>query len=261
MSEERGQFSRELRLREEAESPFRKIRFLGYSALIAGAFISLAVSVARVGNGLTGGNKDYFDQSITNIGVDLVGIIFLSFFFRRDLAVQNSHLKRAAKVAEFAKLMVRGNFNEEIGKRNSVFPLSFFRMGRGFDKRIIIIAAGKEKIAEVLKQAQSLSDSLISCDLLIVPLVMPLGIAPLGVDQKLLSEKCIALPAGGSWGSIIGDEAKEAIEQGVDVDNDGICIVLKKNGKVGQRTKGIFLAKMCGEVVKREEAGMDVKNI
>jgi len=40
-----------------------------------------------------------------------------------------------------------------------------------------------------------------------------------------------------------------------------LCVILKKNGRVGQRTRGIFLERMVGEVEGRRQAGMDVTNI
>ena len=64
-----------------------------------------------------------------------------------------------------------------------------------------------------------------------------------------------------NWKNVIDDEATEAVSQGVDVLNEGFCVVLKKNGKVGQRTKGINLQTLLGNVVARREAGMDVTNI
>jgi len=95
----------------------------------------------------------------------------------------------------------------------------------------------------------------------IVPVVYPQGTAPLGLDVDLLEQDCVALPAGGNWKAVINDEASEAVRQGVDITGEGFCIVLKKNGRVGQRTKGIYLDRMVGEVNERRAAGMDVSNI
>jgi hypothetical protein len=71
----------------------------------------------------------------------------------------------------------------------------------------------------------------------------------------------VAFPAGEGWKAFIDDETSEARSQGVDVESDGFSIILKKNGRVGQRTKGVFLGNMVGEVVARRESGMDVSNI
>jgi len=143
-------------------------------------------------------------------------------------------------------------------------PLSALRRGRGIEKRVVIVAAGKEKIRSVLQNAttQQLGPALLGSDLLVVPVVLPQATAPLGLDKELLDQPWVALPAGGgNWKAVLDDEADQAATQGVNVDADGFCIVLKKNGKVGQRTKGIYLDRMCGDVSQRKELGLDVANI
>ena len=60
---------------------------------------------------------------------------------------------------------------------------------------------------------------------------------------------------------MITDEMEEAMKQDINVYEDGFCVILKKNGRVGQRTRGIFLSNMVGDVTQRREAGMDVMNI
>mmetsp|Transcript_12763 Transcript_12763/g.19280 ORF Transcript_12763/g.19280 Transcript_12763/m.19280 type:complete len:327 (+) Transcript_12763:140-1120(+) len=253
-------YSRELRLREEAESPFRKVRQFFTIALLGGAMTSLAVSSARILAAMNGVNTDLMQESIVNAGVDVIGVAGLVFLYKRDMEAQESRLKRAAKGAEFAKLMIRGTFGDMNGK-SIVTSLSTLRRGRGLEKRAVIAAAGKDKITTVLQEAAALSDSLSLNDLVIVPVVMPSCSAPLGLDMELIQQENIALPAGGNWVSVIMDEAAQAKEQNIDVEKEGFCVVLKKNGRVGQRTKGINLARMCGEVEERQALGMDVKNI
>lgn len=262
-NEDPSEFSREIRLREEAESPFRNVRFFFYITTIGGAATSLAVSVARIAAALSGVNTDLMEQSVTNAAVDTLGILVLAFLWKRDTDAQQSRLKRAAKGAELAKLMVRGSaslLGSDSGK-SAVIPLSAFRRGRGIDKRVVIVAAGKDKIKSLLEESKQYSDSLILNDLVIVPVVVPQANAPLGLEPEILDQEYIALPAGGSWITVIGDEASQAEEQGIDVVNEGVSIVLKKNGRVGQRTRGIFLERMVSEVVERKEKGMDVVNI
>jgi hypothetical protein len=89
---------------------------------------------------------------------------------------------------------------------------------------------------------------------------MPLGVAPEGAITSDLPE-CIALPVGNGWRNVVEDEASEGIKQGIDIQKEGFCVIIKKNGKIGQRTRGIFLDRMVGDVSARSEAGMDVKNI
>jgi hypothetical protein len=63
------------------------------------------------------------------------------------------------------------------------------------------------------------------------------------------------------WRSVIEGESEKAIQQGVDIEKEGFCVILKKNVRVGQRTKGIYLENMVADVMQRLEMGMDIKNI
>jgi hypothetical protein len=263
------EYSRELLLREEAESPFRKVRFFFYISLAGGAATSLAVSVARIAAGAAGINADLLQESLTNAGVDIGGLAVLAFAYQRDLKAQNSRLKRAAKGAELAKLMIRGSKTiitgddvaTETSDESDMFTttLASLRRGRGIEKRVVITAGGKEKIAEIMQEAVKLQESLEMNDLLLIPVLMPQGIAPdvSGIDVP----SCIALPVGNNWKFVVDDEAEEAVNQGVDIEKEGFCVILKKNGRVGQRTRGVFLDRMVGEVNDRRDFGLDVKNI
>ena len=261
------EFSREVRLRTEAESPFVKVRYFFYLNAAGGAFTSLAISMARIAAALAGVNTDLMDESLWNAGIDIAGLVVVSFLWRRDSEAEQSRLKRATKGAELAKLTVRASKTllGDVESGTFTTTLSSLRQGRGIDKRVVIAAAGADKIAQVLKQATELQEEISYNDLLIVPVVMPRGVAP-DMDGQNDSEwaPCLALPVGvgsSSWKDYVEAEAAEAIKQGVNVEEDGICIVLKKNGRVGQRTKGIFLQNLIGNVMARREAGMDVTNI
>lgn len=262
-----NEFSRNVRMREEAESPFRKVRFLLYFTLGGGAATSLVVSAARVAAALSGIKPDLLQENSINIVVDALGIAVLSVLCKRDLDAQESRLKRASRGAELAKLMVRGSKamlngnNKGTNEVSDLFTTSLasFRRGRGIEKRIVIAAGGRSKIEQVLKETALLEGSLMLNDLIVIPVVFPQGRAP---DQAENIPACVAFPIGeAKWRSFLTEEAKEAIAQGVDVEKEGFCVILKKNGRVGQRTRGVFLDKMAGEVNQRREMGLDVKNV
>ncbi|KAG7336832.1 DUF3493 domain containing protein [Nitzschia inconspicua] len=263
-------FSREVRLREEAESPFRKVRYFFYLNIAGGATTSLLISIARIAAALTGVNTDLMDESLRNAAIDVVGLAAVAYFWRQDQVAEESRLKRATKGAEMAKLNVRASKTLMTGDQDdatSTFTttLASFRRQRGIEKRVVIAAAGEEKIRQVLKEAQELQPGLADNDLVVVPVVMPRGVAPL-VDDTVITQPLpanVALPVtvGNNWKQFIDEEATEATSQGVNIEEEGFCIVLKKNGRVGQRTRGIFLNNLVGNVMARKEAGMDVKNI
>jgi Low psii accumulation1 / Rep27 len=263
VNETQHKYSTEIRLREEAESPFRRVRFFLYASLAAGAATSLVVSAARIAAALGGRvNEELLQESVINTAIDIGGLALIAFLFQQDVDAQESRLKRASKGADLARLKIRGRKSllgtAEDDSTTFTTSLSALRRGRGIEKRVIIAAAGKDKIDEIMKEARALQDSLCRNDLLVVPVVLPPATAPT-VEGEL--PECMALPVGDEWKSVINDEASEARKQGVDVEKEGISIVLKKNGRVGTRTKGVFLRNMVGEVVARRESGMDVSNI
>ncbi len=174
-------------------------------------------------------------------------------------------MQRASKGGALARLPVRGKasfFNDENNK-NKLLTNSSFRAGRGIDKRVVILVAGEQKISQLVStlKSKSMQESLIQSDLFVIPVVIPDCTVPLDVDEELLSEDCIGLPVQRAWKEFVEDEVGEAIKQGVDVENAGLALILKKNGRVGQRTSGFNLSRMVGEVKSREESGLDVTNI
>lgn len=258
-------YSREVRLREEAESPFRKVRYFIYLNIAGGALTSLLISAARIAAAASGVNTDLMDESVRNAIIDTVGLVAVGYFYRQDQVAEESRLKRATKGAELAKLPVRASKGLLMDGETGTFTttLSSFRRQRGIEKRVVIAAAGKDRIQQVLQEAKELQGDLAVNDLVVVPVVMPQGVSPILSEAELESLANIATPVtvGNTWRVLLDDEASEAISQGVDIETEGFCVVLKKNGRVGQRTKGIFLNNLVGNVVARKEAGMDVKNI
>ncbi|GKY91147.1 hypothetical protein MPSEU_000087500 [Mayamaea pseudoterrestris] len=264
--EKNTDYSRQVLLREEAESPFRKVRFFLYASLAGGATISLVVSGTRVLAAWNGINTDLLDESLQNVAVDVGGLIVLGFLNNQDVKAQESRRKRASKGADLARLVVRASprLKDPLLDASVANDLSFstslasLRRGRGIEKRVVIAAGGAEKIQQVLEEATRLDASFQSTDLLLVPVIAPSGQAP-QYEGEL--PQCVALPAGNGWKALIDDEMQEAAGQGVDVESNGFCIVLKKNGRVGQRTSGISLMPMVGDVEQRQASGLDVKNI
>jgi hypothetical protein len=277
------EYSLEVRLREETESPFRKVRFFFYITLAAGAATSLAVSMSRIAAAAAGVNTDLMDESLINAAVDLTGLVVLGFLYQRDVDAEQSRLKRATKGAKVARLSVRASKQLVLGVDDSsssssadddngdaaaatgtfTTSLASLRQGRGIEKRVVIAAAGSDKIAQVLRDAKELEDDMELNDLVLVPVVMPKGVAPelAALDFAMPASVATPVAVGSNWKDYVDDEAAEAIKQGVDIEKEGFCIILKKNGRVGQRTRGIFLNNLVGNVVARREAGMDVTNI
>jgi hypothetical protein len=185
-------YSRTVRLREEAESPSRKGRYFFYLNIAGGATTSLFISIARIAAALSGVNTDLMDESIRNAIIDIVGLCVVVYFWKQDQVAEESRLRRATKGAELAKLSVRTSkallvnsvsSNEMVDLQQMSGSLTFtttlasFRRERGIEKRIVIAAAGCKKIDQVLKEAQALQSELADNDLVVVPAVIPQGVA------------------------------------------------------------------------------------
>ena len=157
--EQQQEFSRQVRLREEVESPFRKVRYFFYITTAGGAFTSLGISMARIAAALNGINTDLMTESLINAGVDITGLALVAYLYNRDKIAEESRLKRATKGAELAKLMVRASkkvIDGDVSDDGSTFTTSLasLRRGRGIEKRVVIAAAGKDKINDIIKQAK-----------------------------------------------------------------------------------------------------------
>lgn len=138
--------------------------------------------------------------------------------------------------------------------------MASLRRGRRIEKRVVIAVAGPERMSHVLEEAKSLEDELTFNDLLVIPYVLgsPDIVETLSFDLP----DCIAVPTGGTpWRSMVEDEMSEATNQGIDVKTERFSIILKKNGRIGQRARGIFLRNMVADVSARASMGMDVTNI
>ena len=261
--ENKPEYSQELYLREEVESPFRKVRFFFYVSLAGGALTSLFISLARIAAAATTGiNTDTLQESIINAGIDTAGLAVLAFLYNQDVQAQESRLKRASKGADLARLLIRASklLSDDTSRNtSSTFQTSLasLRRGRGIEKRVVICVAGKDRMDQIVKEATELSDSLVMNDLIVVPVVWPSCVAP----TDTTATESLALPVGNNWRTVMEDEAEEATAQGVDIDGEGFGVIIKKNGKVGQRVRGIFLSRLVGDVTERRDLGMDVSNI
>lgn len=228
------------------------------------------MSLTRIAAGFSGINPDLLDESLANAAIDFAGIVVIAFLYKRDLDAEESRLMRATKGAALAGLPIRASkqftdggleSSSGDGTQAEMFTttLAALRSGRGIEKRVVICAGGAEKVKQILEEAVQLNDSLAVNDLVIVPVVLPQGVAP-SMPNDFDLPYSVALPVGNNWRGMIDDETQEASKQGIDVEGEGISIILKKNGRVGQRTKGVFLRNMVGDVEQRRDMGMDVSN-
>ncbi|KAG5192630.1 hypothetical protein JKP88DRAFT_271111 [Tribonema minus] len=240
-----------MRLREEVENPFRKVRlFFLYSFVASGTvgFLIAALRTIALTQGIDQGQA--FPELAQNIGIDLAAIIGSALLIKRDLAAQNSRLVRMEIGAKLAGLKVRTQVESE----EATIPLSAFRRQRGRDKRVAIVVGGADAVAASLSTAIPYSDELDRADIVLVPLSQL---------EEAVGQKHVALPVMlNSWQEWVDTEVATATGQGFDVLRDGFAVILKKNGRVGTRSKGCPPWNvLVGDVQARVAANMDTTNI
>eukprot|EP00904_Undaria_pinnatifida_P009430 jgi/Undpi1/5617/HiC_scaffold_2.g00892.m1 len=261
-----------LRLRVEAESPFRKVRIFIFSSFVISATVGLLVSTTRaiaLSQGIDQGQAA--DELALNIAVDLGAIAASVFLVRRDLAAQDARMTRMEIGAKLAGLKVRMQLKDD----QSTVTLSALRRDRGRDKRVAVLVGGPDAVRSSLESALPYGEALENSDILIVPLVLEgspggggasQGLRASGGENDLESAAGMAhvgLPVAlNRWQEYIDSEVETAVSQGIDPVKDGFSLVLKKNGRIGARSKGCPpWGTLVGDVERRKASGMDTTNI
>jgi len=241
---------------EEIETPYRNFRYFLYAALGSGALVSFVINLPRLAANLSGINAESTNDTVLNLVINALAIALLYFFYDRDRQAQLKRLERIKIGGSIAALRVRFQGSGERVK------LADLRRGRGRARRVVLVAASAAGLREAVAAAAPLSAKLVECDLLVVPVTLPLGGPAADLDAAATALDHIALPAEGEWKSVIGAECERAVEQGLDPESQGFTIIIKKNGRIGQRIKGLpNYTRLIGDVEERKAKGMDVDNI
>ena len=263
-------FTQKQRLREETEAPFRTARFFAYlgvgSAAGVGAFFSFTQTLAAS----LGARPDLdLNASLTNLGINVAGVVASAALWVADSKSQEKRLQRLAKGQQLSALKLR----VALEGRSIVLKLAELRRNRSaLDRRVVIYAGSEENVKEAVRGVVENEKSVRACDLLLAPIIVDLKAAGSAMSVReadvegaaeAAAKGLVGLPFMlAEWQGVIGDEIGKALEQEVDVSRDGVAIILKKNGRVGTRSVGVpSWAALTGDVVQRDELGLDTKNI
>lgn len=161
-------FTRKQLLKEETESPFRKVRLflsvgLGAAAGL-GSLLNL-ISLLTITSGVKEGN---IDEVIGNLAVNLGGIPVIAYVVKQDLDSQKSALTRIQKGGKLAGLKIKIDGDEG----PLIVKLSDLRRGRGINKKVVIVAAPSDLLNKSLTSSFQESRNLRSNDLIVVPVAV-----------------------------------------------------------------------------------------
>ena len=257
LGEKMGGYTVKQRLREEVESPFRKVRFGFLVFTVASASIALYFSGMSTVKSLVGGYVDAppLQEALTNDAINLAGVVVCGFLALREYNIGQANLQRIAKGGQLARLMV-----EPASGGRAV--LSDYRRA----SRVLIAAGGAAYMDELVRSlsADQLSDEnviaekLAESEVIVVPVLLKEG--PNGrivVDSSrdfwlkvqakegdrnfdiTRAESVVSFPRGNSdWTEYLESEFETAKGQGFDVLEKGFTITVKKNGKILRRATG-----------------------
>lgn len=253
------------RLREEIDSPFRKVRLAFFSASFASALIASYFSALNTIKAFVGGYSDAMplDEALTSDAINLVALFACGFLTYRDYKVGEANLEKLARAGKLASLVVEPAALLADNKRRLVEVKSYRRASR-----VLIAAGGKDYISTLaksltsdqLKDVNNIPTKLTQVDVVIVPVLLEEKNGNLVVGdtrafwkegvEATVSENdrnfdinrandVISFPQGAhAWIGYLDSEVETALAQGFNVFQKGITLTVKKNGKILRRATG-----------------------
>jgi hypothetical protein len=260
LSQPQGGYTLKQRLREEIDSPFRKVRLAFFTASFGSAMIALYFSALNTAKTVAGGFADAqpLGEVLTSDAINLGAAIICGVLVYRDYKLGQSNLDKLARGGKLASLIVEPAAPQEGSKR--VEMKSYRRQSR-----VLIAAGGKEYISSLarsmtsdqLKDTNTIPEKLLEVDLVVVPVLLENLSSNNGKkNQKVVvgdtrgfwtngieadpetdrnfdiskADSVISFPTGSNqWSEYLKSEIETAATQGYDVLEKGITLTIKKN--------------------------------
>jgi hypothetical protein len=254
LGEKFGGFTVKQRLREEVESPFRKVRlaFFGFSS--ASASVALYFSALAALKANMGGFADSIplDEALQTCAINAAGALGFGGLALREMKVGQANLERIAKGGLLARLGVEIAANISSSSRRSIGD---YRRA----SRVIIAAGGSEYInklalslcSDQLSDVNTLPSALAGVDIVVVPVLLDKECKVIDVKSawknaspgpndrnydSARADDVVAFPVGlSNWNDYLKSDVETAKKQGFDVLDKGITITVKKNGRILRR--------------------------
>jgi hypothetical protein len=253
-----GGYTVKQRLREEVESPFRKVRLLFFASSTASALTALYFSMLNTIKAFVGGYSDAIpmDEALTSDAINIGAAVICSYLAFREYKVGKVNLERIAKGGKLASLVV------EPASGGSLKKLADYRR----DYRVLIAAGGEEYIsklarslnADQLSDINVIPDKLQETDVIVVPVLLSESEKSMSVaDTRAFwkeveagseqdrnfdltrADSVVAFPKGFRlWKEYLESDFETATKQGFEVLEKGITLTVKKNGRILRRATG-----------------------
>lgn len=258
-----GGYTVKQRLREEVESPFRKVRLLFFASSAGSALTALYFSALNTIKAVVGGYSDAIplDEALTSDAINIGAAIICGLLAFREYKAGQANLARIAQGGKLASLVVEPAKPDVMG--NSRKRLADYR--RYY--RVLIAAGGEEYIsklarslnADQLKDKNIIPEKLEETDVIVVPVLLTAAsnVVAVGKTQEFWkkvealpeedrnfdisrSDSVVSFPKGNAaWADYLKSEIDTAVGQGFDVMEKGITLTVKKNGRILRRAAGL----------------------
>ena len=273
-----GGYTVKQRLREEVESPFRKVRLVLFGSSAGSALTALYFSALNTIKAISGGFADAppLEDALTSDAINLSAAIVCGFLAYREYQVGEANLQRIARGGQLATLVVEPAYEETIGVggNNAAKRVTLSQYRR--TSRLVIAAGGKDYIkslalsltSDQLSDTNILPEKLQETDVIVIPVLLDesnMNVVDtkdywyndISVDEDTDSEfekkeknrnfditranNILAFPRGTTlWTQYLSEDINTAQnKQGYDVLKKGITLVVKKNGKILRRATGL----------------------
>lgn len=261
-----GGYTLKQRLREEIDSPFRKVRLAAFAGSFASALIALYFSALSTVKAVVGGYSDAIplDEALTSDAINFTAVVACGFFAFREYKTGEANLAKLARAGKLASLVLEPAARLPNNKRSLVEMKSYRR-----SNRVLIAAGGKEYISALaksmasdqLKDTNIIPEKLLEVDVVIVPVLLEKRNQNIvvgdtrafwrdGVEATVTendrnfdinkANDVVSLPQGpNAWIDYLNADIETATKQGFDVLEKGITIIVKKNGKILRRATGL----------------------
>lgn len=255
-SETGNGFTVKQRLREEVESPFRKVRLAFFTFSSVSAFVAFYFSALVAVKANIGGYADVppLDEALVQVAINLGGSLGFGALAIREIKVGQGNLERIAKGGLLARLVV-----EPAAEELSSMVLKDYRR----NSRVIIAAGGADYIrrlsmslcSDQLADENTLPEALAGVDVVVVPVLLDDGYnvietkaawrsAEPGENDRNFdctrADNIVCFPTVlRMWQDYLKSDIDTAKGQGFDVLSKGITITVKKNGRILRRATGL----------------------
>jgi hypothetical protein len=256
-----GGYTVKQRLREEVESPFRKVRMVFFGSSAGSALTALYFSALSTIKAVAGGYSDAppLDEALTSDAINIGAAIICGALAWREYKAGESNLERIARGGKLASLVV-----EPAAAGSKRLQMTNYR--RAY--RVVIAAGGKDYIKKLalsmssdqLKDTNIIPEKLAEVAVVVVPVLMEatdsgkvvvkdtrefwkngIQVDP-EVDRNFdisRADPVVSFPVGNNqWGDYLESEIETAQNQGFDVLEKGITLTVKKNGRILRRQTG-----------------------